>query len=285
MSAAGGGYKVPGGARPAPSALASLKPPGRAAGLLHAFPLGSFSLVPNREVRMSLAGRAAFLALLLSNTTLAAAQDPKPIPEPIVRREQPLGPSTVTARIVAAGRVEITWDSVPGAVTYHVARLAPPNGWQRVATVPPTTRMVADTGRNLSTAHTYQVVAMIGNVASRPTVSEPVQGPPPVVAPATPTVSAPRCDAAGPATMHCHVAQSWISAAAVPPVEVSCPSGHYLMSGGYNSAMVMGYNVMASAPVSGRQAWRVILFRIRNFDIPSNHSQNLTVYVVCRREQ
>ena len=233
---------------------------------------------------MPIARRAMLMTLLLSIPTLADAQDPKPRPEPVVTREQPPGPQTVTATVVAVGKVEITWDSVPGATTYHVGRLARPNGWQRMATVPATVRVVSDTGRNLNIPHIYSVVAILPTGSTRPTVSDTVQGMPPIVRVA-PTVSPPQCGPSGPATLYCQVAQTWTGPAPVPPVEALCPAGHYIMSGGYNSALVMGHTVMSTAPVQGRQAWRVQLLRTPSVMVPPTHQHTLTVYVLCRREQ
>src|SRR5687768_13705163 len=125
------------------------------------------SLLPStREKPMPAACRILSIMTLLLLPAVASAQDPKPVREPVRNREQPPGPATVTARIVDVARVHISWDSVPGASTYHVGRNAPPNGWQRVATVPASTLMVADTGRNLNTPHTYRVVAVVDDLAS-----------------------------------------------------------------------------------------------------------------------
>ena len=236
---------------------------------------------------MSATRRILSLAALLSFPVLANAPDPKPVRTPVTQNQQPPGPAKVTARIVDVARVLISWDSVPDADTYHVGRLAPPNGWQRVATVPATVRQVADSGRNLNTPHTYRVVAVVGDLASKPTLSEPVQGLPESGAPGT--ANAPqRCETTNPMTLWCHQTKLWagVGSATDYYVEVECPAGSYLLSGGHN-ARVVGFDVRISGPIAppgSSVKWHVALERTPSVTIPPLQRQELSALALCRRE-
>ena len=126
-----------------------------------------------RSIRASAPPALAALALVAAATALPAQ---RPVPEPAARR--PPGPESVAAVRTGPAEVTIRWTPVEGASAYEIGRHAPPNGWQRAGRVAAGQTEFRDAGRDLAVPHLYRVVALVGVLASLPTTSDTVGGPP-----------------------------------------------------------------------------------------------------------
>jgi fibronectin type 3 domain-containing protein len=63
------------------------------------------------------------IALIGALSPPLTAQEPKPRPPGVTRLPRPM---TITARQVGAGKIQLSWSSVPDAVKYQVTRSVPP---------------------------------------------------------------------------------------------------------------------------------------------------------------
>lgn len=229
----------------------------------------------------------AVLLLLAVLPAAARAQDPKPVPDPTaLRNVRPPGPAVVRAMVSAPGEVTVTWDSVPGASGYDLGRLAPPAGWVRLARVPGASRQYVDRGRNLTTPHTYRVIGLVGEMASLPTQSEPVSGPPTIIAAPRPDPMAGRfCSGTvGDTTVEsCYLTKTWADSVSTRGVqaEISCPARGALSGGGF-SGVPAAYRVVASRPTNynGQHSWRVEL--VRDSAVSAYGPVQLSVWALCR---
>jgi hypothetical protein len=193
----------------------------------------------------------------------------------------------------------VSWTSVPGATAYDIGRLIGSSGWQRVRRVAGSDTTYVDVSTSLAThPHTYQVVTVVGDLASPPARAEPVQGgykgPGDAGgAPAIPDSSATRGDAAcAPATMgftRC-VSAVWTwfppmaESGAYRRLEAQCPAGTTIVSGGYlgNSDRLV---VSASFPTE--RGWQ-IEFRepAGSASIPADRdapAHRIRALALCRR--
>src|SRR5687768_8109028 len=109
--------------------------------------------------------------IVLASASVLPAQRPAGEPSRVARR--PPAPARVMVAIAGPGRVQLTWDAVPGAAAYDIGRRVAPGGWRRVARVDSNTTSYVDAKRDLSQSHQYQVIAIIGGVPSLPRRSEP----------------------------------------------------------------------------------------------------------------
>lgn len=230
--------------------------------------------------------RLAVSALVILPLVAAAQGDPvgKPLPTRTVTPTRPPAPANLTASISGPGQVTLTWDAVPGASAYDLGLHVSPNGWRRVTRVTGGATSYLDSGRDLSKPHMYQVVAIVGDLASLParsdTVQETAAEPATDVATGTssPTTSTPTSTAtstptsgtfAGPAPgSECTQYPGWVSCKSEvlrwtgefngkASRSVKCPSFHQLVGGGYEGDY-FGMDVLSSYPV-GPDVWRVDL--------------------------
>ena len=210
-------------------------------------------------------------ALILASASVLAAQ--RPVREPARVAERPPAPERVTAVVTGPGRVEITWDAVSGASAYDVGRMVAPNGWQRVTRVDGNTTSYVDANRDLSRAHQYQVVAIVGTMASLARRSEPtspvaVQRDSATSTPATPATPQPtikettpaRCwaDESNPDRMHCESATKAWTAKHVGDefVTATCPDGYLMITGGHSTLLFRTAELRQSLPrANGWAVW------------------------------
>ena len=235
---------------------------------------------------MSAVLRTLSVLSLLSVPVLAAAQDPKPVREPAPRavNARPDGPATVTAKVAGPRSFVITWDSVPGATGYDIGRMAPPDGWQRVhQRVGPNVFEIHDTGRDILIPHTYRVIAIVGNLASQPTLSDPVKGEPNEAMPGSANATTPNClYAPDRLTMTCTLKKTWQGGAeSSQGLEVGCPAGALLVTGGYDVRLI-GYQIVRSAPRINESKWGMRVDRVPSITVSPTVGQEMTVVAACR---
>ena len=225
----------------------------------------------------------SFLSFLVLLPAALAAQDPKPRAEPVATTRPP-APS-VTAAITAAGEVTVTWSAVTGASAYDIGRLVPPAGWVRIGRLAGDSLRFVDRGRNLAVAHTYQVVGIVGDLASLPGRSEPVQA----ETASTPagggtTATDPLPCGGQDAVRVCYRSREWTGSAEIAPeVNVGCPTSAYeVVSGGF-ILRTTGYRVTESRPTvyNGVVSWRVGV-RQDGTTIAPDARQQVTAFAYCR---
>ena len=203
----------------------------------------------------------AALALLAS--PLGAQNEPvqRPVRQP-AQSERPAPPANLAVSVVSPGVVRLTWEGVAGASAYQIGRLVAPDGWRRVATVGAGTHEYVDEGRDLSKPHSYQVVAVVGNLASLParvTLDSAVARAPDTA----PTQAAP----ADTARCGGYQEPGWVVCESESrrfddrfngtfTVTARCPRGWILVTGGYQGGFWRG-SVTASHPDYGVAGWTV----------------------------
>lgn len=211
---------------------------------------------------MRLAPGASTLLLFLALPLAAAAQrtlvEPRDVPT-----TRPAAPRNVVATVTAPGEVTVTWEPVAGATAYDVGRLVRPDGWRRVTRVDGGVLRYVDTGRDLSRAHMYQVVAVVGALASLPGRSAELPGEAatgPAAAASEPALAAASCTGnyAG-GRFICRSAERQLDADfhGRMPLVVECPAGTFVVAGGW-----AGTVARATAVVSQPRhvsAWEVVI--------------------------
>jgi hypothetical protein len=224
-----------------------------------------------------------FLSVILLPGALAA-QETKPVTEPVVRTTRPPGPATVTAVVTGAGEVTVTWSVVSGATAYDIGRLVPPAGWVRIGRLSGDSLRFVDRGRNLAVPHTYQVVGIVGDLASMPTRSEAVQGTASLPAGGATTADPLPCGGQD-AVRVCYRSRRWVGAAELAPeVSVGCPSSAYeVVSGGY-ILRTTGYRLTESRPsvYNGVISWKVGMRREDGATIAPDAPQEVVAFSYCR---
>lgn len=235
--------------------------------------------------------RLAVSALVIFPLVAAGQGDPvtKPLPTRTAATRPP-APANVTASITGPGQVTISWDAVAGASAYDIGLHVPPDGWRRLTRVTGATSYV-DGGRDLSKPHMYQVVAIVGYLASLPARSDTViatqqaavdsSAVEPVPEPVRTAADA-GCSTPYPDAWSCKSANyEWTGRhAGVYTMIASCPSGFRVVSGGHEGHFE-GATVIASNPVYP-EGWQ-----IRINGIPTdNPTQPNRIWAVayCRRE-
>ena len=202
---------------------------------------------------------------MISNVGVLSAQ--RPVREPTALAQRPQPPAKVTATVAGAGRVQVSWDAVPGATAYDIGRLVATGGWQRVTRVDGNTTTFMDANRDLSQPHQYQVVTIAGDMASLPRRSAPTS---PVVAQAdtarttattpasTPTAQPTiketpgKCwpDESNPDRVHCEgTAKQWTAQHRGDEfVSVQCPDGYLVHTGGHSTLLFRSAELRQSLP-------------------------------------
>lgn len=236
------------------------------------------------------------LALVPSAAMAQRTSEPVQRPAPTATvQTRPPAPRQVVARITGERQVTVTWTPVAGATAYHVGRYAPPNGWQRAGTLGGGDTAFVDGGRDLTTPHTYRVVAVVGDFASLPATSEPVsretstpvETPPadtvPTTTPTTPSPNDAYCmmnDAAE--FRSCKSATyRWTGAhSGIASMTATCAPGYRVVSGGY-SGHFEGAIVIESSP-RYPESWEV---RINGIPTPNATSGNsIWAVAYCQRK-
>ena len=208
--------------------------------------------------------RSSVLAtvLVLAGAGVLPAQRPVRDAAPLAQR--PPAPAKVTATITGPGTVQLTWDAVPDATAYEIGRIVAPYGWQRVTRVDGNTTSYVDANRDLSKPHQYQVVTIVGNMASLPrrsALTSPVANRPdtatppsstPTTAPATIKETPGKCwpDESNADRMHCEGAgKQWTAQHRGDEfVSVQCPDGYVVISGGHNTLLFRSAELRQSFP-------------------------------------
>lgn len=246
--------------------------------------------------------RLAVSALVIFPLAAAGQGDPvaKPLPTRTVAT-RPAPPANLTASITAPGQVTLTWDAVPGASAYDLGVHVSPDGWRRVTRITGGATSYVHGGRDLMKPHVYQVVAIVGDLASLPARSDTVVQT--AVEPAndgttgTPTATTSTSTStptsgtfAGPAPgSECTQYPGWVSCKSEvlrwtgefngkANRSVKCPSLHQLVGGGYEGDY-WGMDVLSSFPV-GPDVWRVELRA--NFTTAREGTNNhIAATIVC----
>ena len=109
--------------------------------------------MPHRMIRRS----ALSLACAGLLPSLALAQINRPTP---AVGDRLLAPKPVVARQVAAGRIELTWGSVPEAASYQITRSVPPNPVQVVSDPDPSDTVFIDNDVTAGKTYYYLVAAV-----------------------------------------------------------------------------------------------------------------------------
>ena len=249
--------------------------------------------------------RLGAVLALIGALAAARASAQAPVDKPTAERS-PLTrlpvPTSVTARQLPDGRIEVRWDAVDGAVKYDLWRSVPPGGQTIVMRSNPAENIYIDPDVRKGSTYYYVVAAVTsagisglkaGSIPVTATIdpaapslrtSDPTTGATDgsvIPGTATSTVPPQQCQQAG-AYVTCVTDVIKYSPLLEPAkvVVASCPTAGQVATGGGFSGNLLNMTVFASMPVladaKSRAGWMVVVGPIR---IPSQDPLQLLQYL------